>query len=222
MNATLVKECFVGIDVSKDTLDIYVHPNGDSWTVANSEAGYKEICTLLKPFSPRLIVLEPTGGYEEGVLNTLIREEFRVSREHALKIHHHARGSGQLAKTDRLDAKMMAHYAQCYADRIEPAKLPDSNWKLLEQLVSRRRQLVEMRASEKTRAQTANLEEEIIKDCEESITQMTQRINNLEQKISELIESDEVLKKGKEILESVPCVGEIVSTSLLVYLPRVR
>src|SRR3990172_5075518 len=118
MNEPKVKGCFVGIDVSKNTLDIFVRPSGECWTQSNN-GNFDELCEKLKPLNPTLIVLEPTGGYELGVLNALIKFGFRVSREHAFKIHHHAKGSGQLAETDRLDASMIAHYAECYSEEIE-------------------------------------------------------------------------------------------------------
>src|SRR3972149_2001786 len=95
MNEPKVKGCFVGIDVSKNTLDIFVRPSGECWTQSNN-GNFDELCEKLKPLNPTLIVLEPTGGDELGVLNALIKFGFRVSREHAFKIHHHAKGRGQL------------------------------------------------------------------------------------------------------------------------------
>src|SRR3989304_1639993 len=149
MNEPKVKGCFVGIDVSKNTLDIFVRPSGECWTQANN-GNFDELCEKLKPLNPTLIVLEPTGGYELGVLNALIKFGFRVSREHAFKIHHHAKGSGQLAKTDRLDASMIAHYAECYSEEIEPMTMPLVDQALLGQLSACVRRIVSFMASKES------------------------------------------------------------------------
>ncbi len=107
---------FVGIDVSKDTLDVFIRPLQTSWKVDNKAFG--PLVKKLKKLEPELIVLEATGGYEIGVLEALSQAGLRVYREHPLKVYHHAKGRGKLAKTDRLDASTLAHYAECFAKDI--------------------------------------------------------------------------------------------------------
>jgi len=222
MNGTKVKVskatnhnsgCFVGIDVSKDKLDIYIRPTGGSWTQDNCD--FDELCDKLEAMDPQLIVLEPTGGYELGILNALIRRGLRVSREHAYKIHHHGKASGQLAKTDRLDASVIAHYAECYGGEIEPMMEPLGDQELLHQLTTRRRQLVVMRGSEKTRLGQPWLSEGIRGSCERVMSVLGEEIEEIEMQIREAIkEKDEWREKG-EILESAPGVGVKTASLLL-------
>lgn len=218
MNKAQVKGCFVGIDVSKDKLDIYVRPSGRSWTQPSRDV--EGLCERLKPLNPTLIVLEPTGGYEVDVLNALIREGFRVSREHAFRIHHHAKGSGQLAKTDRLDASMIAHYAECYSQEIEPMTEPLGEQGLLQQLSSRRRQLVGMRAAERNRLGLPNSSEILRASCERIIAVLSQEIEEIEEQIQQIIRDNEQSRDRQAILESVMGIGLRVSQTLLAYLPE--
>ena len=219
MNEPKVKGCFVGIDVSKNTLDIFVRPSGECWTQSNN-GNFDELCEKLKPLNPTLIVLEPTGGYELGVLNALIKFGFRVSREHAFKIHHHAKGSGQLAKTDRLDASMIAHYAECYSEEIEPMTMPLVDQALLGQLSSRRGQLVSMRAAEKNRLEKAGLSERLRVSCERMIRVISEEIEGIEEQIREIIQNNEEWRRKQMILETAFGVGSKVSSVLLANLPE--
>ena len=219
MNKPKVKGRFVGIDVSKDKLDVYTRPSGESWTQANN-GNFDELCEKLRPLNPTLIVLEPTGGYELGVLNALIKSGFRVSREHAFKIHHHAKGSGQLAKTDRLDASMIAHYAECYSEEIEPMKVSLEGQALLQQLSARRRQLVGMRVAEKNRLEKAGLSERLRVSCERMIRVISEEIEGIEEQIREVIQNNEEWKRKQMILETAFGVGSKVSSVLLANLPE--
>jgi Transposase and inactivated derivatives len=219
MNEAKVKGCFVGIDVSKETVDVFVRPGGQSWTQPRED--YERLCETLEPLKPTLIVLEPTGGYEVGVLNALIKRGFRVSREHALRIHHHAKASGQMAKTDRLDASVIAHYAQCYSQEIEPMAEPlDEAQGLLEQLSTRRVQLVETRAAEKNRLGVPNLRKEVQLSCRRMIRLLSREIEGIERQIQQIIEGEEEKREKKRILETAKGVGAVVSTVLVAYLPE--
>lgn len=218
MRKPKVNSCFVGIDVSKDKMDIYVRPTGESWTQPSGD--YKALCKKLRKLNPTLIVLEPTGGHELGVLNALIDKGFRVSREHAYKIHHHAKGSGQLAKTDSLDASMIAHYAECYSEKIEPMVNNTIEQELIKQLVSRRHQLVVMRASEKNRLSRPGISEVIKTSSKRIIRMLSKEIEGVDKRICEITRSDEEWTKRKKILQSVSGVGERVSTVLLSNLPE--
>lgn len=218
MNELEVKGCFVGIDVSKDKLDVFVRPSAQSWTQPSSDV--EGLCERLMPLNPTLIVLEPTGGYEVHVLNALIRGGFRVSREHAFRIYHHAKGSGQLAKTDRLDAEMIAHYAQCYAQAIEPMTEPLEEQGLLQQLISRRRQLVDMRAAEKNRLVLPNISEILSASCEKIIAVLSQEIEEIEGRIEGIIRGNERWRQMRAVLKSIRGIGPRVSEVLLAYLPE--
>lgn len=138
-----MRSYFVGIDVSKNTLDIWIRPINKHWKLPNGN--FSELITVLKLLQPAMIVLEATGGYELAVLRALNEANFNVCREHPYKIHHHAKARGQLAKTDRVDAKTIAHYAECYHSELLNNHLPSSKAHELKQLVTRRRQLVSLR-----------------------------------------------------------------------------
>jgi transposase len=118
-------DVFVGIDVSKAGVDVWVSPNnkGKYFTMAQ----LPKLVAYLQDFNPTLIVLEPTGGYEIDVLSALSGAGLPVSRPHALTMHHHAKGSGNLAKTDKLDAKKLAHYGECYQDKLALYQLPSQH-----------------------------------------------------------------------------------------------
>src|SRR5882724_3171734 len=218
MNEQKVKGCFVGIDVSKNTLDVYIRPSGRNWTQSSEDV--EGLCQRLRPLNPTLIVLEPTGGYELEVLNGLIKRGFKVSREHALRIHHHAKGSGQMAKTDRLDASMIAHYAECYAEEIEPMTEPSEDQALLQQLSTRRRQLVEMRVAEKNRLSLPSLSGRLRVSCKRVILVLSQEIEEIEEQIREIIQRSEEWREKQAVLESAVGIGSKVSSALLAYLPE--
>jgi len=170
--------------------------------------------------NPTLIVLEPTGGYEIGLLNALIKEGLRVSRQHAYRIHHHAKGSGQMAKTDRLDASMIAHYAECYSEKIEPMTVFLEDQALLQQLSARRRQLVDMRAAEKNRLGLPGLSKRLRISYEKIIRVLSEEIEEIEEQIQGIIEGDEQWRKKQALLETVVGVGTRVSRVLLANLPE--
>ena len=210
--------CFVGIDVSKDKLDICIVPSGESWTQANGD--FDELCDKLEVMNPELVVLEPTGGCELGVLNALISRGVRVSREHAYKIHHHGRASGQLAKSDKLDASVIADYAEVYSKKIKPMTELLEEQELLQQLSSRRRQLVVMRGAEKARLGQPGVFEAIRQSCEKMIKNLSEEIERLEKQIREVVRKKREWRENQEILESAMGIGEKTSSVLLAHLPE--
>jgi transposase len=212
------RSCFVGIDVSKDKLDICIMPGGKSWTQVNGD--FDELCDKLEVMNPELIVLEPTGGCELGVLNALIRRGLRVSREHAYKIHHHGRASGQLAKSDKLDASVIAHYAEVYSMKIKPITEPLEKQELLHQLSSRRGQLVVMRGAEKARLGQPGTFEGIRHSCERIVRNLSEEIEELERQIRDAIGQEQQWRENQEILESAVGIGEKTSSVLLANLPE--
>jgi len=210
--------CFVGIDVSKDTLDVFIRPAMKSWKVENRD--FHPLVEKLKRLEPQLIVLEATGGYEQGILTALRKAGLPVSREHPLKVYHHAKGRGRLAKTDRLDAETLAHYAECFASEIVLRELPSPEHQALQQLVSRRQQLVVWRTAEGNRKQHPALNGQIQASCNRMLEALTEQIVLVEEAIATLIESNTEWQRRKEILQSVSGVGEAVSTMLLTNLPE--
>src|SRR6266581_2731063 len=137
---------FVGIDVSKQQLDIAVRPSGESWTVAHEEASLSALVARLRGLAPTLIVLEATGGWEVPVTGALAAAALPVAVVNPRQVRDFARSTGLLAKTDRLDAQLLAQFAEVV--RPAPRPLPDAQAQELTALLQRRRQLVEMLTAE--------------------------------------------------------------------------
>ncbi|MGH7884326.1 MAG: IS110 family transposase [Thermodesulfobacteriota bacterium] len=209
-----VNKCFVGIDVSKDKIDICVIPHNKSWTQSNSK--FNALVKKLSKYKPALI---PTGGYELGVFNSLTEAGFRVSREHAYKIHHHAKAMGKLAKTDKIDAGVIAHYAQCHCEKIEVTRVTKQQL-LLSDLVSRRNQLIKMQTQEKNRLEKKDYSSQIQRSIKIILKTVQKEIERVDTKINNLIDSDEELKNKKEIVQTVMGIGNRVSTVIVAKLPE--
>ena len=142
-------DCYIGIDVSKATLDIAALPDGESWTVTNDDAGLAELLPRLVALAPVLIVLEATGGFEMLTAITLAKAGLPIAVVNPRQVRDFAKAMGQLAKTDALDAGMLADFAQRV--RPVPRPLPDEAAQLLHSLLTRRRQIVERLTAEKNR-----------------------------------------------------------------------
>lgn len=210
--------CTAGIDVSKERLDVYIHPQGKYFRLENR--GFEDLIASLKEHAPGLVVLEPTGGYEEGVMRALIGSGFEVGRENAAKIYHHRKGMGYLSKSDKLDAQVLAHYGFTYHEKIIPVVLPSPAQQRLRQLSQRRQQVVRLCAQEKTYRKTPGLDTEIVESCTQLIQTLETEIARLDVQLSENIGTDESLKQSYQLLTSMPGVGETTASSLLAFLPE--
>jgi transposase len=138
---------YVGIDVSKDRLDIAVRPTEDTWSVANDASGIPEVVQRLAHLHPKLVVLEATGGLQMPVAAALASAGLPLAMVNPRQVRDFARATGRLAKTDRLDAQILAHFAE--AVRPTPYPLPDAQTQELTALLTRRHQVVEMLTAEK-------------------------------------------------------------------------
>src|SRR5918996_4023603 len=143
---------YVGIDVSKDQLDVAMRPSGDSWSMANDASGITEVVQRLAQLHPKLVVLEATGGLQMPLAAALATAGLPLSMVNARQVPDFARATGRLAKTDRLDAQVLAHFAD--AVRPTPYPLPDAQTQELTALLTRRHQVVEMLTAEKNRLRT--------------------------------------------------------------------
>ena len=141
--------CFIGIDVSKAHLDIHIRPTGDSFRVSHDEAGFATLLERVVALEPTVLVLEATGGYEVPLAATLASAGLPVAVVNPRQIRAFARATGQLAKTDALDARVIAHFAE--AVRPAPRPVPDEQAQALGELTARRRQLVDMLGAEQNR-----------------------------------------------------------------------
>jgi len=180
MEAACVKPCFVGIDVSKDTLDIYLLPQQKHWRVENRF--YGNLCKRLALYNPQLIVLEPTGGYEMPLYKALIEAGFQVSRENPLQIHHYRKSQGKWGKTDRSDAQTIAAYAQAHKETIEtrPVEIEQEE---LRRLIARRSDLVKMQTMEKNRSQAPECDTILKDSCQRTLRFLEKEIGVLDEAI---------------------------------------
>jgi len=219
MEAVAVKSCFVGIDVSKKVLDICILPSKSRFQVENN-GDFEELCQQLTAISPTLIVMEATGGYEDRCYRALNAAGFRVSREPAINLYHHRKSTGKRAKTDKIDAEVIAHYAQCYCDSIRVQEPHSDTQECLRQLVNRRAELVSMQASEKNRFNAPAVLTEIKFSCQWVTEILQAEIQRIEGLIQAAIEQQSELKAKQEQLQTVSGIGQITANGLLAWLPE--
>jgi len=208
---------FVGIDVAKKHLDIHVLPTGSSFTVTRDAAGLDQLLAFLRPLNPTLIVLEATGGYEAVVLATLGGAGLPVLAVNPRQIRDFARACGRLAKTDSLDAAIIALFAKCIRPELRPQ--PDEQTLALGEVAARRRQIVEMISAEsRRRQQSAN--RKVQRRLDAHITWLQQELTDLDTDLDTAIRSSAVWCHNEGLLTSVPSVGKAVAHTLLAELPE--
>jgi len=207
---------FVGIDVSKHQLDVAVRPRGETWTAAHDEAGLSALVARLRALAPTLIVLEATGGWEVALAGALAAATLPVAVVNPRQVRDFARSTGTLAKTDRLDAQMLAQFAE--AVRPEPRPLPDAQAQELTALLQRRRQLVEMLTAEKNRLPLAS--RRIRPQLQTHIEWLHKQIAQFDEDLRQLIRSSPLWREKDDLLRSAPGVGPVLATTLLAALPE--
>lgn len=208
--------CFVGIDVSKATLDVAVRPEGGAWSCGNDEAGIAALLARVQPLAPALIVLEATGGFEVAVAAALATAGLSVVVANPRQVRDFAKATGQLAKTDALDAQVLALFAERV--RPEPRPLPDAAVRGLDALLTRRRQLLEMRTAEHNRLGFAA--GAVRRDITAHIRWLDRRLRDVDSDLDQAIRRSPVWQAKEDLLRSVPGVGPVVSRTLLGELPE--
>jgi len=209
-------DVFVGIDVSKARLDVAVRPSGEIWRFSNDEAGFASLVERLKPLAPKLVVLEATGGYQAPLAAALTVGRITVAVVNPRQVRDFGRAMGQLAKTDVLDAEVIARFAE--AVRPEARPLPDSETAELHGVVSRRRQLVEMITTETNRMATAL--PAVRRDIEEHITWMQRRLKDVDKDLYTRLKKSPLWRVKEQLLRSAPGIGPVTSCSLLADVPE--
>lgn len=218
MEPSEVKSCFVGIDVSKRVLDIYILPQKTRFQVENGD--FTKLCKQLEPISPTLIVLEASGGYEDGAYRALAKAGFKVRREHASHIYHHRKSRGKRAKTDNIDAETIAHYAQCHGDELQDQTPPEQRQECLRQLMDRRNDLLKQQTAEKNRMKAPVLDPVIKASVKRTLSFLAKEIAKVEQCLAKEIEAQEDFRKKQELLKTASGVGEVVANAILAWLPE--
>lgn len=209
-------ECFVGIDVSKDTLDIGVYPTQESLRVPNDQNGLDELIQRLQPIAPQLIVFEATGGYETLAVSSLAVAGLPVVVVNARQIRDFAKSIGQLAKTDAIDAGVIARFASAVRPELRAVK--DTRTQELTGLVSRRRQIVEMIVAETNRIRAASRRTR--RDIQVHINWLQKRLDQIDAEIKHDIQNGPLWHTTDQILQSTPGVGPTTSAILISCVPE--
>ena len=207
---------YVGIDVSKGRLDVAIGEQGEFWNVANDEKGIAKLVERMKEVQPELIVLESTGGLELPVMAELYASQVPVALVNPGRVREFARSIGLLAKTDKLDARLLARFAEAVKPPV--THLPDEQEQHLIALVTRRRQLIEMLVAEQNRLNTVRHSMRV--NLEQHITWLRQALADLDREIQQFIHQSPIWKDKGDLLQSVPGVGPVTACTLLAELPE--
>ncbi|MGA8381104.1 MAG: IS110 family transposase [Stellaceae bacterium] len=217
MDAKATAERYVGIDVSKARVDVHVRPGGTAFGAATDAEGLAALVARLKPVRPTLVVLEASGGYEGVVAAALAEAGLPVAIVNPRQVRKFAGAIGRLAKTDAIDAAVIAHFAE--AVRPQPRPLPDELASRLQELMARRRQLVVMINAEKQRLAKAHdpVAQRSFRALLKSLEAERARIDKA---IDKLIEASPVWCAKQDLLKSVPGIGDVVARTLIAELPE--
>jgi transposase len=209
-------ECFVGIDVAKASLDVAVRPTGEAWTTSPGEADVSALVNRLQGLAPRLIVLEATGGLEVPLVSALAAEGLPVVVVNPRQVRDFAKATGRLAKTDAIDAEVLARFADAVRPEVRPIK--DPQMQALAALITRRRQLVDMLAAEKNRLHGAP--RHIRKDLQRHIVWLEKRLKDVDNDLDKTIKASSVWREKETLLLSTPGVGPVLTSTLIALLPE--
>ncbi len=211
---------FVGIDVAKAELVVAVHPTAERWIVANDERGVRTLVERLRVITPQLIVLEATGGYELLGVAALVAAGLPVVVANPRQVRDFGRSTGQLAKTDQLDADLLA----LCAERVRPTVRPiaDADAQEVEALLARRRQLLEMLGAERNRLGQVfgRGKGAVRKSLTAHITYLERELKSTDSDLGALVRKSPAWRERDDLLQSVPGVGRVLSLTLLAELPR--
>lgn len=216
---------FIGIDVAKEELVVAVRPNGAQWTTPNDDAGIRSLVSQLRgtaaePRQPALIVVEATGGYELLCVAALAAAELPVVVVNPRQVRDFAKATGQLAKTDQIDATVLA----LFAERVRPEvrSLPSEELRELEAVVTRRRQLLEMRQAERNRLGLAmgRHQRPIREGLKKHIAFLTRELAMTNSDLDDRVRRSPIWRARDDLLQSVPGIGPVVARTLLAELPE--
>lgn len=210
------REVFIGIDVSKEKLDVAVRPTGEFMSFSNNEDGISCVVDFVKSFAPNLVVLEATGGLETAVVGVLAGKGLPVVVVNPRQVRDFAKATGKLAKTDEIDAHLIARFGE--AVRPEIRALKDQEAQKLTALITRRRQIVEMITAEKNRLNAAP--KWTSKDIQTNISWLEKCLKKVDKDLKNLLKKSPVWREKDEILQSTPGVGPVLSMTLLSGLPE--
>lgn len=208
---------YVGIDVSKDRLDVHVRPGGETWTVRRDADGLAALVTRIAPLAPVCIALEATGGYETVVAAALGGAGLPVAVVNPAQVRHFARAIGRRAKSDPIDAAVIAHFVEATAPAVRP--LPDETSRMLADLVARRRQIIAMIVAERQRLARATVKR-LKKSIERLLAVLQRELSDLEGAIDEAVRGSPLWQARVDLLVSIPGIGATTARTLVAELPE--
>jgi transposase len=207
----------VGIDVSKNRLDVAVRPSGESFAVDRNAAGLEQLTARLRQLCPYVVALEATGGFEIVVAAALGSAGLPVAIVNPAQVRAFAKAIGQRAKTDPIDADVNAHFAE--ATNLEPRPLPDEQTRLLADLIARRRQIIEMIGAERQREQRLTTPR-LRKSIARLVKALEKELASLDADIDDAVRRSPAWRAKEELLVSVPGVGPVIARTLIAELPE--
>jgi transposase len=216
--STTTVDCYVGVDVSKARLDVAVRPTGERYSVANDPEGIETLLGGLEEVDPpKLVVLEATGGFERPAAMAIAASGIPVAVVNPRKVRDFAKATGTLAKTDRIDAYVLARFAE--ALKPEPKALPDEEAVLLGEIIDRRRQLIGMLVAENNRL-SATVSSPVKKRVRAHLRWLEKELKRAERDLEDVVEASPVWRENEALLRSVPGVGPTLARTLLAELPE--
>jgi transposase len=207
-------ETYIGIDISRDTLDIAIYNEEKTWQFINNQDGIRKVCNLLSRLDPVLVVFEATGGYEIPLYIALCEAKLSAAPVNPRQVRDFAKATGKLAKTDVLDAKVIAHFAAVL--HPQPHPIPESQE--IKEIVARRNQLVQMIVAEKNRFHSAR--KNIRTRIQVHIQWLEEELDSTNKELEQNIRDNPEWQKKNDLLQSMPGVGPVLSTTLLADLPE--
>ena len=207
---------YLGIDVAKAQVDVAVRPGGDRREVSNDPAGIAALVAQMQQLNPAALVLEATGGLELPLVAALAAASLPVVVVNPRQVRDFARATGRLAKTDSLDAAVLAHFAEAVRPPLRP--LRDAETQVLSSLVARRQQVMTMLVAERNRLSSATMA--VWPSIEAHIAWLKQQLDDLDQGLRQTLRQSPVWREKDDLLRSVPGIGDQISLTLLAYLPE--
>ena len=207
----------VGIDVSKDTLDVALHPDGEAFTVARDAAGIDALIARLRPLRVKLVALEATGGFEAVAAASLGAAGLPVAVVNPARVRNYAKALNQRAKTDAIDARVIAAFAA--AAKLEARPLPDAATRLLADLVGRRRQIIDMVKAEQQRKKRLT-NKRLLGSIARLLKALQKELSEIDAEIDESMRGSPAWRDKEDLLASVPGVGPVIARTLIAELPE--
>ena len=210
------QDLYIGIDVSKTRLDVAVYPTGESWQAYNAPEGIAAVIQKIRPLAPQRIVLEATGGLETLLTVCLVAEQLPVVVANPRRVRQFARSLGRLAKTDRIDAHVLARFGHGTQPEVRP--LPDAQARQLATLLTRRRQLIDMRTAEKNRLKI--MPSTVLPGIKEHIRWLEQQLAELDDDLDARIKASPIWSAKRNVLQSFKGIGPVTAITLIAALPE--